>query len=102
MRAIDPRLLRRARSSSGLLLVCIAIGLGIAACVLGQAVTLAAAISRVFLGGADLHHISTLLVIAGRPDGDAGGAGISPRDGSGAGICSCEIATAARPDAPRG
>ena len=63
MRAIDPRLLRRARSSSVLLLVCIAIGLGIAACVLGQAVTLAAAISRVFLGGADLHHISTLLVI---------------------------------------
>ena len=63
MRAIDPRLLRRARSSSGLLLVCVVIGLAIAACVLGQAVTLAIAISRVFLGGADFHGISRLLVL---------------------------------------
>ncbi len=63
MRAIDPRLLRRARSSSGLLLVCVVIGLAIAACVLGQAVTLAIAISRVFLGGADFHDISKLLVL---------------------------------------
>ena len=63
MRAIDPRLLRRARSSSGLLLVCVVIGLAIAACVLGQAVTLAVAISRVFLGGADFHDISKLLVL---------------------------------------
>ena len=53
MRAIDPRLLRRARSSSGFLLVCVVIGLAIAACVFGQAVTLAMGISRVFLGGAD-------------------------------------------------
>ena len=36
MGAIDPRLLRRARSSSGLLLVCVAIGLAIAACVLAK------------------------------------------------------------------
>ena len=63
MVAIDPRLLRRARSSSGLLLVCVAIGLAIAACVLAQAVTLAAAITRVFLGGADFHDISKLLVL---------------------------------------
>ena len=63
MRAIDPRLLRRARSSSGLLLVCVVIGLAIAACVLGQAVTLAIAISRVFLGGADFHGIIKLLVL---------------------------------------
>ncbi len=63
MRAIDPRLLRRARSSSGLLLVCVVIGLAIAACVLGQAVTLAVGISRVFLGGADFHDISKLLVL---------------------------------------
>ena len=63
MRAIDPRLLRRARSSSGLLLVCVVIGLAIAACVLAQAVTLATAISRVFLGGADFHDISKLLVL---------------------------------------
>jgi hypothetical protein len=60
MRAIDPRLLRRARSSSGFLLVCVVIGLAIAACVFGQAVTLAMAISRVFLGGADFHGISIL------------------------------------------
>jgi ATP-binding cassette subfamily C protein CydCD len=63
MRAIDPRLLRRARSSSGFLLVCVVIGLAIAACVFGQALTLAKAISRVFLGGADFHDISILLVL---------------------------------------
>jgi hypothetical protein len=63
MRAIDPRLLRRARSSSGLLLVCVVIGLAIAACVLGQAVTLAVSISRVFLGGAGFHDIGKLLVL---------------------------------------
>ncbi len=63
MGAIDPRLLRRTRSSSGLLLVCVAIGLAIAACVLAQAVTLAVAITRVFLGGADFHDISKLLVL---------------------------------------
>ena len=63
MRAIDPRLLRRARSSSGFLLVCVVIGLAIAACVFGQAVTLAMGISRVFLGGADFHGISILLVL---------------------------------------
>ncbi len=63
MRAIDPRLLRRARSSSGLLLVCVAIGLAIAACVLGQAVTLAVAISRVFLGGTDFRDIGKLLAL---------------------------------------
>ena len=63
MRAIDPRLLRRARSSSGFLLLCVVIGLAIAACVLGQAVTLAIAISRVFLGGADFHDITMLLVL---------------------------------------
>ena len=63
MRAIDPRLLRRARSSSGFLIVCVVIGLAIAACVLGQAVTLAVAISRVFAGGADLREISMLLVL---------------------------------------
>jgi ATP-binding cassette, subfamily C, bacterial CydCD len=63
MRAIDPRLLRRARSSSGLLFVCVVIGLAIAACVLGQAVTLAVGISRVFLGGAGFHDISKLLVL---------------------------------------
>ncbi len=63
MRAIDPRLLRRARSSSGFLLLCVVIGLAIAACVLGQAVTLAIAISRVFLGGADFHDITRLLVL---------------------------------------
>jgi ATP-binding cassette, subfamily C, bacterial CydCD len=63
MGAIDPRLLRRARSSSGLLLVCVAIGLAIAACVLAQAVTLAVAITRVFLGGADFRDISKLLML---------------------------------------
>jgi ATP-binding cassette subfamily C protein CydCD len=63
MGAIDPRLLRRARSSSGFLLVCVVIGLAIAACVLGQAVTLAVAINRVFLGGADLRDIGMLLVL---------------------------------------
>ena len=63
MGAIDPRLLRRARSSSGFLVVCVVIGLAIAACVLGQAVTLAAAISRVFLGGADFREIGKLLVL---------------------------------------
>lgn len=63
MRAIDPRLLRRARSSSGLLVVCVVIGLAIAACALGQAVTLAVAISRVFLGGADFHDITKLLLV---------------------------------------
>ena len=63
MGAIDPRLLRRARSSSGLLLVCVAIGLAIAACVLTQAVTLAVAITRVFLGGADFRDISKLLML---------------------------------------
>ena len=63
MGAIDPRLLRRARSSSGCLVVCVVLGLAIAACVLGQAVTLAAAISRVFLGGADFREIGKLLVL---------------------------------------
>ena len=63
MGAIDPRLVRRARSSSGFLVVCVVIGLAIAACVLGQAVTLAAAISRVFLGGADFREIGKLLVL---------------------------------------
>jgi ATP-binding cassette, subfamily C, bacterial CydCD len=63
MRAIDPRLLRRARSSSGFLLLCVIIGLAIATCVLGQSVTLAAAISRVFVGGADLHDIGALLAV---------------------------------------
>ena len=63
MGAIDPRLLRRARSSAGLLLACVAIGLAIAACVLAQAVTLAVAITRVFLGGANFHDISKLLVL---------------------------------------
>ncbi len=43
--------------------MCVVIGLAIAACVLGQAVTLAVAISRVFLGGADFHDISKLLVL---------------------------------------
>ena len=84
MRAIDPRLLRRARSSSGFLLVCVVIGLAIAACVFGQAVTLAMGISRVFLGGADFH-----------------GAVISAGDRGGEGNCSREIATATRPDVPR-
>ena len=63
MRAIDPRLLQRARSSSRYLLVCVVIGLAIAACVFGQAVTLAIGISRVFLGGANFHDISTLLAL---------------------------------------
>ena len=63
MGAIDPRLLRRAGASSALLLVCVAIGLAIAACVLAQAVTLAVAITRVFLSGADFHDISKLLVL---------------------------------------
>ena len=63
MRAIDPRLLRRARSSSGFLLLCVIIGLAIATCVLGQSVALAAAISRVFLGSADLHDIGALLAV---------------------------------------
>ena len=44
-------------------MVCVVIGLAIAACVLGQAVTLAAAISRVFLGGADFREIGKLLVL---------------------------------------
>ena len=43
--------------------MCVVIGLAIAACVLGQAVTLAVGISRVFLGGADFHDISKLLVL---------------------------------------
>ena len=63
MRAIDPRLLRRAHSSSGFLLLCVFIGLAIAACVLGQAVTLARAISRVFLEGANFRDIGMLLVL---------------------------------------
>jgi thiol reductant ABC exporter CydD subunit len=63
MRAIDPRLLRRARSSSGFLVLCVVIGLAIATCVLGQSVALAAAISRVFLGGAGLRDIGMLLVV---------------------------------------
>ena len=62
MRAIDPRLLRRARSSSHFLLLCIVIGLAIATCVLGQALTLATAISQVFLDGADLRDIGTPLM----------------------------------------
>ena len=62
MGAIDPRLLRRARSSSRFLLLCIVIGLSIAACVLGQALTLATAISRVFLDGAGLRDISAPLI----------------------------------------
>jgi thiol reductant ABC exporter CydD subunit len=62
MRAIDPRLLRRTRSSSRFLLLCIAIGLAIATCALGQAVTLATAISRVFLDGAGLRDIGTPLL----------------------------------------
>jgi thiol reductant ABC exporter CydD subunit len=63
MRAIDLRLLRRARSSSGFLVLCVVIGLAIATCVLGQSVALAAAISRVFLGGAGLPDIGMLLVV---------------------------------------
>jgi ATP-binding cassette, subfamily C, bacterial CydCD len=63
MRAIDPRLLRYAGSSSRLLLVCVVIGLATAACVLGQAITLAVGISRVFLAGADFHDISKLLAL---------------------------------------
>ena len=43
--------------------MCVVIGLAIAACVFGQAVTLAMGISRVFLGGADFHGISILLVL---------------------------------------
>jgi ATP-binding cassette subfamily C protein CydCD len=62
MGAIDPRLLRRAGSSSRFLLLCIVIGLAIAACVLGQALTLATAISRVFLDGAGLRDISAPLI----------------------------------------
>ena len=44
-------------------MVCVVIGLAIAACVLGQAVILAVAISRVFLGGADFHDITKLLAL---------------------------------------
>jgi ATP-binding cassette, subfamily C, bacterial CydCD len=62
MGAIDPRLLRRARSSSRFLVLCIVIGLAIAACVLGQALTLATAISRVFLDGAGLRDIGPPLM----------------------------------------
>jgi ATP-binding cassette subfamily C protein CydCD len=62
MSAIDPRLSEHARSSSGLMLVCVLIGLAVAGCVLGQAVLLATAISRVFLGGADLRGIGALLL----------------------------------------
>ena len=43
--------------------MCVVIGLAIAACVLAQAVTLAEAITRVFLGGTDFHDIGTLLVL---------------------------------------
>ena len=43
--------------------MCVVIGLAIATCVLGQSVVLAQAISRVFLGGADLPDIGTLLLV---------------------------------------
>jgi thiol reductant ABC exporter CydD subunit len=65
-RPLDPRLLRYSRSSQKFLLVCVVIGLASAAAVLGQAIVLAAAITAVFRGGADLTAIGPdLAVLAG-------------------------------------
>ena len=65
-RPVDPRLLRRSRSSRPFLLVCVLLGLLNAATVLGQAVLLARVITAVFLGGADLSAVGgDLALLAG-------------------------------------
>jgi thiol reductant ABC exporter CydD subunit len=65
-RPIDPRLLRHSRSSRPYLLICVLLGLGSAAAVLGQAALLAATITAVFLHGAGLDAVEgDLALLAG-------------------------------------
>ena len=100
MRAIDPRLLRRARSSSGFLLLCVIIGFG-------HRNMRARTIGRSRRGDQPSvprrrrppryrHAVGGI----GRSDGVRAGTFIPPGDRSGAGVCSREIAAAARPAAP--
>jgi ABC-type transport system involved in cytochrome bd biosynthesis fused ATPase/permease subunit len=65
-RPVDPRLLRHSRSSRPYLLICVLLGLGSAAAVLGQAALLAATITAVFLHGAGLDAVGgDLALLAG-------------------------------------
>ncbi len=65
MRAVDPRLLHRARASLAYLGVCIAIGVVTALLVVAQASLLAHGIAAAFVGGADLADLdSTMLLLA--------------------------------------
>jgi ATP-binding cassette, subfamily C, bacterial CydD len=71
VRALDPRLLRRARSVRVLLGVDVAIGLATAACVLLQAILLAEALARAFAGapaaelGRDLVLLAVVFALRG-------------------------------------
>ncbi|HET6918664.1 MAG TPA: thiol reductant ABC exporter subunit CydD [Jiangellaceae bacterium] len=65
MRAVDPRLLHRARASLAYLGVCVAIGVVTALLVVAQASLLAHGIAAAFVGGADLADLgSTMLLLA--------------------------------------
>jgi thiol reductant ABC exporter CydD subunit len=65
VRAVDPRLLHRARASFAYLGVCVAIGVVTAGVVVAQASLLAHGIAAAFVGGADLADLgSTLLLLA--------------------------------------
>ena len=64
MRALDPRLLRRARAARVLLGVDVALGVAAALLVLAQAVLLARVAARAF-GGATLHEVLPPLVLFG-------------------------------------
>ncbi len=71
MRAVDPRLLHRARASLAYLGICVAIGMVTAILVIAQASLLAHGIAAAFVGGADLADLSSTmmllaLVIVGR------------------------------------
>jgi thiol reductant ABC exporter CydD subunit len=65
VKAVDPRLLHRARASVGYLGVCVAIGVGTALLVVAQASLLAHGIAAAFIDGADLSDLrSTMLLLA--------------------------------------
>lgn len=65
MRAVDPRLLHRARASLAYLGICVAIGAVTAILVIAQAGLLAHGIAAAFVGGADLADLgSTMMLLA--------------------------------------
>jgi ATP-binding cassette subfamily C protein CydD len=71
VRAVDPRLLHRARASVGYLAVCIAIGVVTAVLIVAQARLLAHGIAATFIDGADLTELQPtmlllIVVIVGR------------------------------------